>query len=106
MQPFAFHPELFEFRNRVLEKLAEHGYEWLSAFGSVDLAHDIYGMEVCGIREQSAALAIQKLLRRMFPFWRHTRIYLKEPWTREPGWVVVISRQREDHDDKWKSVGS
>src|SRR5262249_18558776 len=106
MQPFVFHPELFEVRNGVLEMLAENGYEWLSDFGSVDLAHDIYGIEVCGIREQPEALAIQALLRSRFPSWRHTRIYLKEPWTREPGWKVIISQHPEDYGDKWKSVGS
>jgi hypothetical protein len=67
--PFRFSPELFEFRNEVLASLSEAGYEWLSHFSSVDPLHDLYGIEVCGIHEQSDAREILVLLMQMFPTW-------------------------------------
>jgi hypothetical protein len=102
MEEFSFHAELFELRNIVLELLADHGFAWLSDFGSVDLLHDIYGIEVCGIREESDARTIETLLRRKFASWRHSRRYQKESRTREPGWKVVISRDPEDSRDQWR----
>ena len=104
MEPFAFHAELFELRADVLELLAEHGFAWLSDFASIDLAHDIYGIEVCGIREESDAQAIKQLLRKKFPSWRYSRMYSKDGSTREPGWKVIISRDPEDYSDKWNRV--
>ena len=93
MEPFEFHPELFELRNSVLELLADHGFAWLSDFGSVDLLHDVYGVEVCGIRQESDAHAIGDLLRELFPSWRYSaRCISKDSSTREPGRKVTISR--------------
>jgi hypothetical protein len=40
MEPFEFHPELFELRNAVLETLAENGFVWLSDFSAIDSCHD------------------------------------------------------------------
>jgi hypothetical protein len=102
MEPFSFHAELFELRNGVLEMLADNGFAWLSDFSSVDLMHDIYGVEVCGIHDEDNARTIQKLLRRMFPSWRYSRRFLKEATTREPGWKVIISRDPEDFSDRWQ----
>ena len=104
MEPFAFHAELFEIRNVVLEMLADHGFRWLSEFGSIDLMHDLYGIEVCGIRDESDAHAIEALLRERFSSWRHVRHYYKDATTREPGWKVKISRDPEDFSDRWESV--
>jgi hypothetical protein len=104
MEPFAFHAELFELRNDVLEMLADHGFAWLSDFGSIDLMHDVYGIEVCGIREETDAHTIQTLLRKQFPSWRHSRMYCKDASTREPGWKVIISREPEDYGDRWQSI--
>lgn len=103
MELFAFHPELFEVRSRVLEMLGEHGFAWLSDFGSIDLLHDVYGLEVCGIREQSDARAIQTLVQRCCS-WRHSRMYYKDRSTREPGWKVIVSRDPEDYQDNWQRV--
>ena len=61
MEPFAFHPELFELRNEVLEALGSHGFAWLSEFASIDLLHDVYGLEVCGIRAEDDARSIEIL---------------------------------------------
>lgn len=104
MEPFAFHAELFELRTEVLELLAEHGYAWLSDFGSIDLAHDVFGIEVCGIHEESNARAIEGLLRRKFSSWRYSRNYYKDASTREPGWKVIISRDPETYGDQWDRV--
>jgi hypothetical protein len=104
MEPFAFHAELFELRNVVLEMLADHGFAWLSDFGSIDLLHDVYGLEVCGIREEADAHAIEGLLRQKFSSWRHWRRYYKDASTREPGWKVIISRDPEDYGDRWQQV--
>jgi hypothetical protein len=102
MEQFAFHPELFELRNLVLEMLADHGFLWLSNYGSVDMQHDVYGLEVCGIHQKEDAHAILTLLRKQFPSWLHTRMYYKDASTREPGWKVIISRDPEEFDDKWQ----
>ena len=52
MAEFEFHGELFELRGMVMEALEENGFVWLSDFGAIDLRHDIYGLEVTGIREE------------------------------------------------------
>ncbi len=69
MKPFEFHAELFGFRNAVMEALSDNGFAWLSDFGSVDLQHDVVGLEVTGIRAETDARAIEALLRRMFAGW-------------------------------------
>ena len=105
MEPFAFHPELFELRERVLEALADRGYEWLSHFGSVDLQHDVYGLEVCGIPDEADVPPITHLLRSLFPDWRLYHSYHQESFTREPGWKVMISRDPPTFDDQWETAG-
>jgi hypothetical protein len=105
MEPFAFHPELFELRERVLEALADHGYAWLSHYGSVDLMHDVFGLEVCGVPDEDDVAPITQLLRALFPDWPYTRSYYKEEFTREPGWKVIIHRDPENFDDNWEHVG-
>jgi hypothetical protein len=105
MKPFEFHPELFELRTLVLETLSDNGFAWLSDFGSVDLLHDIFGIEVCAIRDEGDARVILKLLRGLFPDWRYTRSYYKDQATREPGWKVIITRDPEDFNDAWQHHG-
>jgi hypothetical protein len=104
MDSFAFHPELFELRNDVLEMLGDNGFAWLSDFGSIDLLHDAYGLEVCGIVEEADARTIKRLLHKMFASWRYSRMFYREGWTREPGWKIIISRDPEDFGDKWERV--
>lgn len=55
MADFQFHGELFDLRAMVMEALSENDFVWLSDFGSVDLAHDIYGIEVTGVPDESRA---------------------------------------------------
>ena len=45
-----FHPELFEHKARALEHLEDAGFIWLSDFTTIDLLHQDYGIEVCGIK--------------------------------------------------------
>jgi hypothetical protein len=105
MKPFEFHAELFDCRNAVLEALADAGFTWLSDFGSIDLQHDVYGLEVTGIREEADAVAIERLLRKMFPGWRHGRTFYEDHNQGELGWKVLLSRDPEDFNDSWHRVG-
>ena len=70
MDAFRFSPELFEHRGRVIEQLESVGFSWLSHYSSVDCLHDVYGLEVCGIRERTDAESIQEILIEMFPSWK------------------------------------
>ena len=104
MEPFEFHPELFEFRSAVLETLAERGLNWPSDFGAVDLQHDVYRSEVTAIRRESDARAIEAVLRPMFPNWHNVRTYYEDHNVRELGWKVVIARNRDDFVDRWQTT--
>jgi hypothetical protein len=105
MKPFQFHAELFDFRNSVMEALSENGFAWLSDYGSIDLQHDVYGLEVTAIREEADARAIERLLRRLFPGWRFRRTFYEDYNLGELGWKVMISRDPEDFDDRWQRAG-
>jgi hypothetical protein len=105
MKPFEFHAELFDFRNAVLEALAANGFNWLSDFGSIDLQHDVYGLEVTAIREKADATAIERLLRKMFPGWCYRRTFYEDQNGGEIGWKVMISRDPEHFDDDWQRTG-
>ena len=76
----------------------------MSDSSSVDLLHDVHGLEVCGIREEADVRTIRDLLRRLFPDWRFTHHYYKDGATREPGWKVVISRDPENSGDRWQTA--
>ncbi len=51
MSSFQFHGELFEYRTRAQEALGSHGIEWLSDYGSIDVDHHQYGLEVTGMQD-------------------------------------------------------
>ena len=104
MKPFQFHSELFDFRNSVMEALSENGFAWLSHYGAIDLQHDVYGLEVTAILREVDARAIEQLLRRMFPGWRYWRTFYEDHNLRELGWKVMISRDPDDFNDRWKSA--
>ena len=105
MKPFEFHAELFDFRNAVLEALSDNGFACLFDFGSIDLQHDVYGLEVTAIREEASAASIEKLLRKMFPDWRYRRTFYEDHNVGELGWKVMISREPEDYNDEWQPAG-
>jgi hypothetical protein len=99
---FQFHPELFDHRNAALEALDEHGLVWLSDFSSVDLLHDVFGLEVCGIAERSDAMRIKRILTRLFADWPHSHIGLKDYGDRDLGWKVIVHRDMEDEEgEEW-----
>src|SRR5687768_5471674 len=93
-----FHPELFEQRARALEHLSEAGLVWLSDFSTVDLLQEDYGVEVCGISEESAANHIADLLCDLFPDWRYGRISYQDK-SRDRGWKVEIFKWSRDDKD-------
>jgi hypothetical protein len=103
MAEFQFHGELFELRAMVMESLAENGFVWLSDFGSVDLAHDIFGLEVTGIREEDQATQIQELLIQVLPGWNFRRNFYEDQNLGEIGWKVIVSRDPENFDDQWQT---
>ena len=89
---FRFAPELFECRSEVQALLAEADILWLSHYSSVDPLHDLYGVEVCGIKEEETAERILRLLQRRFPQWGFSRCCYKDWGTRDVGWKVDIHR--------------
>ena len=70
MDAFRFAPELFECRSDVMTTLSEAGFDWLSHYSAVDPLHDVYRIEVCGIREREDAVAILGVLMEMYPTWK------------------------------------
>jgi len=94
-----FHGDLFELRNRVIQELTESDFLWLSDYSGVDLLHDLYGLEVTGIPREEDADVIKSLLCRIFPKWKHVRVYCVRHSVCEPGWKVMISQYPESFDD-------
>jgi hypothetical protein len=93
MSDFAFYPELFEHRTLALETLAQHNYNWFEDFSSIDLLHDLFGLEVCGIAEEEDAQIILSILEELFPEWPNTDVYYHQ-YERDRGWKAIISRDR------------
>lgn len=94
MQPFAFESALFDHRAEATDALSRAGYQWLVNFSTIDLMHDVFGIEVCGISEESEAPCIQDVLRRTFPAWKHGDVWLPIPQDGylDDGWIVAIHR--------------
>jgi hypothetical protein len=101
MDAFRFSPELFEVRTDVMAALNDAGFEWLSHFSSVDPIHDLYGVEVCGIIDSDDAIAIAKLLHRMFPTWRRGCLCYKD-YGREPGFKASVYRDEPRRPEQWE----
>jgi hypothetical protein len=99
---FSFHPELFDDRTKAMEALAAAGFDWFVHYSAIDLIHDQYGLEVCGIPDEKDAETIQKIMRRTFPHWRYTRIYYHD-YTRDRGWKVEIYKQ-PNGGGSWKTA--
>jgi hypothetical protein len=100
---FRFAPELLDVRNAVIAKLRERGFEWLTHYSAVDVMHDVYGIEVCGIHEEDEASSILAVLREMFPRWNTWRTYHKDHG-RDPGFWVTIQRDPELPDERWETA--
>jgi hypothetical protein len=91
---FAFHPELFDYRRLAFERLAAHQFNWFEHFSSIDLLHDVFGLEVCGIAEESDAEIILCVLEETFPDWPHSDVRY-HPYERDRGWKAIIHKRRE-----------
>jgi hypothetical protein len=104
MDSFRFIPELFEYRNDVMNKLGDRGFDWLTHYSSVDPMHDLCGIEVCGIHQERDARAILGILHRMFPDWRWDGLYYKD-YGREPGWIARIHRDPSPARERWETAG-
>jgi hypothetical protein len=88
-QGFQFHPELFECKGRASEILDRAGFAWLSDYSSIDLLHDEFGLEVCGIHEERNVEPIAQAMRSGFPHWHYSHICYNE-CGREPGWKFAL----------------
>tara|TARA_Y100000588_G_scaffold337667_1_gene379277 strand:+ start:438 stop:746 length:309 start_codon:yes stop_codon:yes gene_type:complete len=99
-----FHPELFECRSRAVEALEEGGFAWMSHYGSVDILHQEYGLEVCGIHQQDDAGKILDILRKLFPDWIYAHAYY-EDYGREMGWRALLYQHPDSATEDWKDVG-
>lgn len=84
-----FHPELFECKGKASEILDSAGFIWPSDYSSIDLLHEEFGLEVCGIREDSKVEPIVRAMRAGFPHWHYNHTCYKD-YGREPGWKVAL----------------
>lgn len=92
MSVFHFHPELFECRNEALEVLGEAGMQWMADFTSIDVLHDLFGVEVSGIGTEAEARQVLALLQAHFRGWRYGYVLLKDWSSRDAGWKAVVHR--------------
>jgi len=65
--------------------------------------HDVYGIEVCGIREEADTSNIHQILKKMFPTWNIHRTYCKD-FGADQGFMVTIQRDPEPPDQQWEKV--
>lgn len=83
-QGFVFHPELFEARARASDAIEVAGFSMFSDYSSIDLLHEEYGLEICGIRKEKDVETITKALQLTFPHWHFTGVCFK-CGRRDPG---------------------
>lgn len=88
-QPFAFHTELLEQRGKAAWILENAGFFWLSDYSSIDVLHNEYGLEVCGIREESNVAPITEAMQNGFPQWHYHGIVRKD-YGADVGWKILI----------------
>ena len=70
--------------------LGRSGFIWLQDFSSIDLAHDVGGLEVCGITEEDRAHKILVVLQNLFPKWKYGGVVLQDFDPRDSGWQAHI----------------
>ena len=82
--------------------IAREGCELVSSdYSAIDVMHDVYGIEVLGIRKEEDADAILDVLRNLFPSWKICRTYYKDQG-RDPGFWVTIQRDHDARDQQWE----
>jgi hypothetical protein len=89
-QDFQFYPELLEQCGRASELLEEAGFGWLRDYSSIDVLHEEYGVEICGVKTEARAMRMAAALQRGFPHWHHQNICRHEPG-RDSGWAAALS---------------
>jgi hypothetical protein len=88
-QEFQFHPELFECKGRASEVLDTAGFTWFTDYSSIDLLHEEFGLEICGIQEESNVKPIAEAMRAEFPHWHYCHVCYKD-YGRDPGWKFAL----------------
>ena len=100
---YRFSPELFEVRNDLIAHLSDRGFDWLTHYSSVDPAHDVHGIEVCGIHDHDDAKQILDILIRMFPDWHQNSLCHKD-YGCEPGFQALVSRDSDLPNENWETA--
>jgi hypothetical protein len=88
-QAFTFSPMLFEEKARASTILEEAGFIWMNNYSSLEILHDKYGLEVCGIRDELDVKPIADAMQKGFPQWHYHHISAKN-YGLEPGWAFSI----------------
>lgn len=88
-EEFEFYPALFADRARAAELLEEAGYTWFADYSSIDLMHEDYGLEICGLRTEGDVKRVAETLRRGFPHWHHQNVSMQDHG-RDPGWAISL----------------
>jgi hypothetical protein len=103
---FRFAPELFEYKSKALEILADNDLVWMVDFSGIDVIHDIYGLEIEGIPNEDIAIDICSSLHGTLAVlelpeickWMHDRIYREYS-----GWVYEITKYPHPKIESWLS---
>jgi hypothetical protein len=100
--PFAFSADLLNCRIELIDHLSDAGFDLGSEYSSVDLLHDVHGLEVCGIHNADDALEVTRILLRVFLGWNAGWLNAPE-WHSEQEWVASIMRDRDLVIEEWNA---
>ena len=102
MKAFRFEPALFEHRDAALQALSRGGYQWFVDFESIDVVHETYGIEICGIASEAKARQMLAIISRLFPAWRFAFLDNDEFEESDQNWMVCLQRDPADNKpEKW-----
>src|SRR5262245_55306134 len=96
----AYCPDLLGLAGEVASELSAAGHEVMVDYTSVEAMHDVYGLEVCGIRQPDLALDITRLLLRRFQGWNAGWIHPADGWATQQ-WVASVQRDRDRVPEHW-----
>jgi hypothetical protein len=74
--------------------LEREGYRFLESYTAIDLIHEEYGLEVCGVREYDDAQRIIDILCCTFNNWVWRSCYYDD-YSLDIGWKIVVSRRSD-----------
>lgn len=89
MKEFQFHPELFEARARAEEALERAGLVRFADYSSIDIEHDIYGLEAGPFKTREEAERGLQVFRGLFPGWKWWDLGTRDF---EPGFWFVLGK--------------